>query len=173
MSLASIKTTLASAVALVALLSTSVTLADTGMTRIKERVRAEFPEVKQLGIENYEARPSDVLIDVRTEDEFAVSHLFGATRANRVDTALALLDGKPKDTRVVTYCAVGWRSSHLARELEKHGYSNVVNLEGSIFAWANTDRPLYRGDKPVHGVHPYNWRWGRLLKADVATKTPR
>ena len=71
------------------------------------------------------------------------------------------------DQRIVLYCSVGHRSSELAQFLMKKGYTEVYNLEGSIFAWANEGRPVYRGNERVKVVHPYDRTWGRLLKESL------
>ena len=68
-----------------------------------------------------------------------------------------------KDTPIVTYCSVGYRSSSLADRLQQAGFTNVRQLEGSIFQWANEGRPLFRGDQQVNEVHPYNETWGKYL----------
>ena len=78
-----------------------------------------------------------------------------------------LTAGMPKETPIVTYCAVGYRSGALATKLREAGFTNVRNLEGSIFQWANEHRPLVREDQPVTTVHPYSSLWGRLLTDDV------
>jgi 3-mercaptopyruvate sulfurtransferase SseA len=59
----------------------------------------------------------------------------------------------------VLYCSVGYRSSMAAEQLAKLGYTDVQNLEGSLFAWANAGHPLEGGDR----VHPYDAKWGELL----------
>ncbi len=41
----------------------------------------------------------------------------------------------------------------------------VVNLDGSIFEWANEGRPL-DGDE-AGGVHPYNRVWGQALRGEA------
>ena len=48
-----------------------------------------------------------------------------------------------------------------------------MNMEGSIFKWANEGRPVYRDGERVEKVHPYNETWGRLLdKARRASVPP-
>ena len=146
---------------------------------VKRSVRESFPEVDQVSTETVAAwlrqpegeRP--LLLDVREADEYAVSHLAGARRARDLDQALAALEGEPKDRRIVAYCSVGWRSSELARELAREGYTNVHDMEGSIFAWANEGRPVVRGDEAVRQVHPYDEDWGRLLDAGLWAFEPR
>jgi rhodanese-related sulfurtransferase len=108
-----------------------------------------------------------VLLDVRTLDEWNVSHLPGARRIEPSATAEIAAQGLKKETPIVTYCAVGYRSGELAERLRAAGFTNVRNLEGSIFAWANEHRPLVHEDERVSRVHPYNGFWGRLLNDDA------
>ncbi len=143
----------------------------------KETVRRRFPEVPQLStaeLAQWLARtngPTPVLLDVRTAPEFAVSHLPGAVRVDPKSKPADLGPGLPEDRPVVVYCSVGWRSSELADRLRRAGRTNIFNLEGSIFAWANEGRPLEARGRPAERVHPYNRTFGRLLqpplRADV------
>ena len=55
----------------------------------------------------------------------------------------------------------------MAQRLSEAGFTNVVNLEGSIFEWANQGHPVYREDRAVALVHPYDAVWGLLLKKDL------
>ena len=54
-----------------------------------------------------------------------------------------------------------------AAKLQRRGYTNVHNLEGSIFEWANSGRALSRADGPATAVHPYDAEWGRLLEREL------
>jgi rhodanese-related sulfurtransferase len=111
-------------------------------------------------------RPQPLLLDARAPEEYRVSHLPGARLAPDRKTALALLEGLPADTPIVVYCSVGYRSARLADKLRRAGYSRACNLEGSIFQWANEDRPLAGPDGPTRLVHPFNPDWGTLLERD-------
>ena len=104
-----------------------------------------------------------VLLDAREAAEFAVSHLPGAQRVTSAIGAAAVLEGTAPDALVVAYCSVGYRSAALVKELRERGVDNAVNLEGSIFAWANAGLPVYRGDLEVDEVHPFDDAWGVLL----------
>lgn len=114
--------------------------------------------------------PPLVLLDVRTAREHAVSHLPGAHHAPDLPAALAVLAGRPADTRIVAYCSVGVRSARLAAALRERGFERVGNLRGSIFAWANRGLPLRDARGPVRQVHPFDAAWGRLL--DPALRAP-
>ncbi len=136
---------------------------------LQETIHARFPGVKEITTKELAAIlaadtfPPPLLLDVRTEEEYRVSHLKGAVRAENVDDAFRVLRRERKDRLVVAYCSVGYRSAALVADLEKRGITGVLNLEGSIFRWANEGRPVYRDDGRTEEVHPYDDRWGTLL----------
>lgn len=136
---------------------------------LKRSIRAEFPGVPQISTGeladwlNDPSRQRPVLLDAREPREFAVSHLRDAQLAPDVETALRLVGAAKPNPPIVVYCSVGYRSSRLAKDLMDRGVLRVANLEGSIFQWANEERPVYRGLLRVERVHPYNSTWGRLL----------
>lgn len=112
------------------------------------------------------------LLDARTDAEFAVSHLDGATRIDPDRPNVPAL-GANRTRPVVVYCAVGYRSAVVTRALLRAGFTNAKNLEGGIFAWANHGRPVHRGGRVVRDVHPFDDTWGRMLRAELRTRTPR
>ncbi len=137
-------------------------------------IRARFPTVAQVSTDTLQVwlaesqqRENLLLLDVREPEEYAVSHLQDAQPVPSKDEALKALQGAPSDQRIVLYCSVGYRSSELAQFLMKKGYTEIFNLEGSIFAWANEGQPVYRGKERVKVVHPYDRTWGRLLKKSL------
>lgn len=139
---------------------------------VKAWVREEFPSVHHISakelaerLESGESPP--VLLDVREEAEYEVSHLPGAIRVAPGSTESPALEGLDHDTPIVAYCSVGYRSSQLVEKLEAMGFTNVVNLEGSIFEWANEGYPLEHDGAPAHAVHPYDADWGKLLREEL------
>lgn len=144
---------------------------------LKQHVREQFPEVKTITVNELNAwlqtpsRRAPLLLDARGADEFAVSHLRNATSVPNREIALRFLSNRNNDQAIVVYCAVGYRSAALARDLMARGYTQAYNLEGSLFEWANSGLPVYRGDELVHKVHPYGGRWSRLLQRELWAKT--
>ncbi len=140
------------------------------------KVRHDFPSVRRVSPDEVAAwlknpqREQPVLLDVRTKPEFDVSHIEGARRvepganANSIDL--------PRDRPIVTYCSVGYRSGAFAKKLQDAGYKNVQNMSGSIFEWANEGHPIERDGKRVEKVHPYNAKWGKLLKPALRADVP-
>ena len=133
-------------------------------------IRSKFPEVNQLSTDTLASwlnEPDEIkrplIVDTRDLGEYDVSHLKGALQASTGDELHRILTGLVPGRRVVLYCSVGYRSSAMVRLLLKKGHTQIYNLEGSIFAWANEGRPVYQGDKKVDVVHPYDKIWGKLL----------
>jgi rhodanese-related sulfurtransferase len=144
-----------------------------GMDGMRALVRERFPTVTQRSPAELAAwladtnRPAPLLLDVRTLAEFKVSHLPGARQVDPKIAGPELAATLPLDRPVVVYCSVGYRSSDCATRLLRAGFTNVVNLEGSIFQWANEGRAIERDGQPVRAVHPYNATFGQLLKPEL------
>ena len=74
------------------------------------------------------------IIDVRSYNEYDISHISGATNIhtgyleNNLDK---ISDGE----KIVLYCTSGDRSAIAASYLLKLGYRNIYNLSGGINAW--------------------------------------
>ena len=154
--------------AAVALLAIATSAHAIGWSLVNAKIRHDFPAVRRITTAelaewiNDPRRPQPFLLDVRERAEFEVSHL---PRAHHVaPDAPASTVHQPIDLPIVTYCSVGYRSGAFAERLRAAGFTNVVNLEGSIFRWANEGRPLFRDRQQVEMVHPYNRTWGLLLK---------
>ena len=147
-----------------------------GWAIVNAKIRSEFPDVPRITTAELAAwlndpkRPAPRLLDVRTRAEFDVSHLRGATH---VEPGAAVSDlGGGKDQAIVTYCSVGYRSGAFAKKLRDAGYTNVANLEGSIFRWANEGRAIVSSGRSTDKVHPYNRTWGLLLKRQHRADVP-
>ena len=148
-----------------------------GWQALNAEIRRRFPGVSRIRTPELAAwlgdatRPPPRLLDVREPAEYQVSHLANARQVEPGSDPAAL--GLPKDTPIVTYCSVGYRSAQYAQALRQAGFTNVRNLEGSIFEWANEDRPLIKDDgQPAERVHPYNETWGLLLKPARRARVP-
>ena len=133
-------------------------------------IQLRFPAVRWIApdalrrLQADSLRPPPILLDVRTAPEFATSHLAGARRLDPDAPLPSELLALPRSTPIVTYCAVSYRSAVAAQALADAGFTDVRDLEGSIFRWANEGRPLVAARGPVSVVHGYGspWRW--LLK---------
>ncbi len=84
-----------------------------------------------------------VLLDVRTDSEFADGHLKGAVHIDQSqsDFVEQVLKQLPKAKTVAVYCRSGRRSARAAGRLAAQGYK-CVNLKGGIIAWRGDKRPV-------------------------------
>ena len=83
-----------------------------------------------------------ILLDVRTDDEWAAGHAPGATHM-RLDALRP--DALPADAQVVAVCLGGGRSAQAAEALQAAGVP-VRNLTGGMNAWARAGLPVVRDD---------------------------
>ncbi|MEM9923104.1 MAG: rhodanese-like domain-containing protein [Cyanobacteria bacterium P01_D01_bin.50] len=134
-------------------------------------IELKFKNVKAIKISefarwlNEEALPKPLIIDARSGEEYAVSHIKSAQHIDPDNLNLVQLGEVALDTPIVVYCSIGFRSAIVSQKLSSSGYKNVFNLNGGIFQWANQGYPIFQNQHQVEIVHPYNFIWGKLLKS--------
>ena len=129
-------------------------------------------------LSNSSDNPETLLFDVRSPEEYAISHL---PTAINVSPELAASDfmlrfgGQLDGKRLVFYCSVGQRSSALAdrlRNSEELSKANLAfNLRGGIFRWAAAGLPMVNQQGNTAAIHPYNKLAAKLLPPEVDTLT--
>src|SRR3954468_3794511 len=102
--------------------------------------------VKRIGVEEYDklrADKSNVILDVRSAEEFKTGHVPGATNINinssSFDAEVAKLD---KDKTYLVNCAVGMRSAKACKKLEAAGFKNLYDLGPGFDGWKKADKPV-------------------------------
>jgi rhodanese-related sulfurtransferase len=140
---------------------------DLSWGRINSYLDKEYPEVTNISTQELAKLSNVVLLDTRNLDEYTASHLPNAVRFDESNsvTSKDLFAKLSKNTPIVVYCSVGVRSAAVARRLTAQGYTQVKNLRGSAFMWANEGRLLEGSSAPK--VHPFNSRWGALLAPEL------
>lgn len=105
-----------------------------------------------------------VLLDAREQKEFDTSHIENALLIGYDDPDFSVLENVKADTEIIIYCSIGYRSEKMGKKLEKMGFTNVKNVYGSIFEWANRGYPLVDSqNNKTNIVHGYNKRWSKCL----------
>lgn len=105
-----------------------------------------------------------VLLDARELEEYLVSHIPGAMHLGYDNPQFDILHKLSKDENIVVYCSIGYRSEKIGEKLLEQGFTDVKNLYGSIFEWANCGYELEDPrDKPTQQVHTYNKKWSKWL----------
>ena len=84
-----------------------------------------------------------LILDIRTEEEFAGGHIVDA-RHIVLDKLADSLESikKYREKAVIVCCESGARSSQAARLLKTQGFQNVYNLSGGLASWRQDNLPL-------------------------------
>ena len=148
----------------------------TSLENFGEHLKKEFPEVEHISTETLASLiasseagiESLLLIDCRTDEEYRISHIAGAIRLDSTGAVSRHLNDLSNESPlIVVYGSFGSRSAKFARQLKESGYKDIKNVIGSIFEWANQDRPLVDSEgNPTGKVHPFNKFWSRHLDED-------
>ena len=123
-----------------------------------EGYKKKFPDVPEITVETLKERldgpEPPVIVDVRDDDERAVSIIPGAISQPEFEARREDLEGR----QVVTYCTIGYRSGLYTRKLVDEGWK-ASNLRGSIVAWTHIGGDLEKGGAPTRRVHVYGRKW--------------
>ncbi len=148
-----------------------IPLRSLALSLLKLFIRLSFPTVSQITTEKLAdwllnpVKPQPFVLDARSQAEYEISHIKTAVRIDPVAPSLTALSTVSKDTPIIVYCSVGYRSAKVAQQLQKQGFFQISNLSGGLFQWANEERPLFKDDgHPTQLVHPYDAIWGKMLK---------
>lgn len=140
---------------------------------LKRWIRLCHPEVPAITPEQLqrilagEEQGDWLILDARSPAEFACSHLPGAAliEAGGGIAGAGSMAALARDRPIVVCCSVGVRSAARVEELQRAGFTRVVNLDGGLFQWAREGRSLIRQGEPTLLVHPYRPGWSWLLPA--------
>ena len=111
---------------------------------------------KQVDIDN------NVILDIRTLEEYEVSHLPNAIWAGKENDEILEIG---KDAKIIVYCSLGKRSELKGEQLIESGYTNVYNLYGGIIEWHNNGMTtIDSNDNSTETIHPYSWFWGLWIQ---------
>jgi rhodanese-related sulfurtransferase len=81
-------------------------------------------------------KPDLIIIDVRTEQEFATGHIENAINLDyHSDNFQDELDSLDKDKPYLVYCGVGARSASALEMMEDLGFTEAYNMLGGIDQW--------------------------------------
>lgn len=89
-----------------------------------------------------EAQQAPLILDVRTAKEFAHGHIPGAVNIS-YDLLMAsqALD-EYKDSPIIIYCRTGRRAQVAAQILQKKGFTQLSDINGSMIAWQQLQYPI-------------------------------
>jgi rhodanese-related sulfurtransferase len=121
--------------------------------------------VPQLPVAGVDSLPAPVRLDARSREEYEVSHLAGARWIGFDTFDSSRVADLPRDTSLLVYCAVGYRSEKISERLQQMGFTQVHNLYGGIFEWVNQGQPVVNpAGQRTDTVHGYSKTWSRWLE---------
>jgi rhodanese-related sulfurtransferase len=124
--------------------------------------------VKELN----DTKSNYTILDAREPKEFEISHLEGAKNIGYDNFSLKNVENIPRNTPIVVYCSIGYRSEKIGEKLKSAGFTNVKNLYGSIFEWVNQGYPIVNNtSQNTTKIHTYNQLWSRWVKNKNIEKT--
>lgn len=103
------------------------------------------------------------LFDIRSQKEFDVSHIEGASFIEYKRFNIKNFPDIPKDEPIILYCTIGYRSERIGEDLQEIGYQRVYNLYGGLINWVNKGYPVYKDGKETNRVHGYAKSWSRYI----------
>ncbi len=134
---------------------------------LKVYVKQTVPTVNADSLAKIGSNHNYVFLDSRDLVEYNISHLPNAIRVGYDDFAPERIN-QPKNTPILVYCTVGYRSEKIGEKLQALGYTNVKNLYGGIVAYKNAGGIVIdNDDMETQKVHCYSKSWSVWLDKGV------
>ena len=104
------------------------------------------PEINIISESDFIERQQDsdyTLIDVRTQDEFDLGHIYGAINLDFYsDSFQNDILSLPKNETIVLYCRTNNRSNKTATILKENGYKEILVIRGGITEWVKNGNDI-------------------------------
>lgn len=98
---------------------------------------------------------SVVLLDVRTETEFAAGHIPGSLLIPLHELESRVAEVPNSGTPVAVICQQGQRSASACQLLAEHGLGPMINLQGGIDLWPGpVVETAETNGRPIHAISP-------------------
>lgn len=101
------------------------------------------PQLEAREAAKYARQRSALILDVRGSGEYQEQHIPDALHIP-MGYVPQRLHQLPRDRQIIIHCGGGVRSQVVASLLQKHGFQNVINMEGGIEAWEAAGLELQR-----------------------------
>lgn len=83
-----------------------------------------------------------LILDVRSRQEFASSHVPGAMNIPHTEVKSRLAElGSDKTREIVVYCESGMRAGKAESVLASAGFNNLLHLDGDMAGWRRAQLP--------------------------------
>jgi adenylyltransferase/sulfurtransferase len=124
-------------------LHTERSVLDIGCALLGDMAMAEssIPQITPSELkQKMDAGEEFFVVDVREKWELAIAALPFARHIRMIEI-LARQHELPREVPIVVMCRTGSRSSRTIEMLQLHGFTNLLNLDGGILAWAREVDP--------------------------------
>ena len=106
-------------------------------------------EPRALDAQNFETKlqeeKDEIILDVRTPEEFASGHMAGAILMNvKDDDFRDNIQTLDTSKAIFVYCSAGVRSAKAASVLAESGFDKVYQLENGLKAWNEAGKDLVK-----------------------------
>lgn len=96
-------------------------------------------------IEFKEKAVNQIIIDIRTPQEFSQGHIDGAVNINYYDSNFMDQIAKyDKNQPIFIYCRSGNRTSPASRKMADFGFTQIYDLEGGILYWMKNNNEIVK-----------------------------
>ncbi len=142
-----------------------MTISACGQKSFDDKMNAIYKKtVPLISSQELKGKEDITILDTRSAEEFDVSHIDGAQMIDYDSFQSSSVEHLDKDSEVIVYCSVGYRSERIGEKLQKMGFKNVKNLYGGIFDWKNQNLEMEnKKGEPTDSVHTFNKSWSEWL----------
>ncbi|MEA3492739.1 MAG: rhodanese-like domain-containing protein [Campylobacterota bacterium] len=108
------------------------------MSRLLEQSIVSSEELEELLRERAEGKVDFLLIDVREDMEYKISHIVGVDLLKPTSAFQDWGDGflrETKDQIVIFTCRTDFRSGRIQNSFKQNGHTNVLNHSGGIVSY--------------------------------------
>jgi len=104
---------------------------------------AELWNVNQLKTKLDQSSEEIILLDVRSKEEFASGSIKDSINIPHEDLLSDIgLVSQYKGKILAVYCRSGRRAELVINELENNGFLDIIDIDGDIMAWSESNYPL-------------------------------
>lgn len=131
---------------------------------LKKWYSADFPTISIADARKKVGKPNVYFLDTREKEEYDVSHIKTAIYTGYDNFSMSSVAKLPKDAEIIVYCSIGARSQTIGQKLMKAGFTNVRNMYGGMFHWANSGYPMVNNSgESTSEIHGYSRDWGKWV----------
>jgi len=136
--------------------------------KLKSLYKNTVPLIRDEALVTTIHKEKVILLDTRSSEEFNVSHIPNSLFLDYDSFRPEDVKGLDRNSKIVVYCSVGYRSERIGEQLLKLGFKDVSNLYGGIFDWVNDgNKVVNRSEVATDSVHTYNKEWSKWLQRGV------